>query len=305
MVARSGSLPTSGGYAYELKWDGFRGLLSTEGRLRIVSRRGWDMTPLIPELATFPVFGTFDGELVAFDEYGSPDFPLICERVLNRHQEIRLTYVIFDLLTLNGESWMHLPYSERRSRLEALELNGTYWQTPGTFEDGEALFEAVCERELEGIVAKRLSGRYTRDSAARGSRSRTATNGATRLSVSRRSTSRASVCSSNSASLRSHRRFRRAWLNAAASARLRTRASACAVARFRSVRFRSAANTSASTGLRRPGDRSRRHRQVRARVDHSARCARRRVALEAAQRPARMPATRAARATPGWTPPRR
>jgi ATP-dependent DNA ligase len=161
MLARSGSLPTRSGYAFEVKWDGFRCLLSTEERLRIVSRRGWEMTPVIPELATFPVFGTFDGELVAFDENGSPDFPLICSRLLNRHQEIRLTYVIFDVLTLNGESLMHLPYGERRPRLESLNLNGPYWQTPETFDDGEALFDAVCERELEGIVAKRLSGRYT------------------------------------------------------------------------------------------------------------------------------------------------
>jgi bifunctional non-homologous end joining protein LigD len=118
------------------------------------------MTPLIPELATFAAFGTFDGELVAFDEAGYPDFPLICERVLNRHQQIRLTYVIFDALTLNGETLMQLPYSERRCQLEALDLNGPNWQTPETFEDGAALFEAVCAHGLEGIVAKRLTGRY-------------------------------------------------------------------------------------------------------------------------------------------------
>jgi bifunctional non-homologous end joining protein LigD len=119
------------------------------------------MTLLIPELASFPVFGTFDGELVAFDQHGSPDFPLICERLLNRHQQIRLTYVIFDVLSLNGESLMHVPYSQRRSELESLALNSAHWQTPETFEDGVALFDAVCERELEGVVAKRLSGRYT------------------------------------------------------------------------------------------------------------------------------------------------
>jgi bifunctional non-homologous end joining protein LigD len=55
---------------------------------------------------------------------------------------------------------MHLPYHERRRRLESLDLNGPYWQTPETFDDGEALFDAVCERELEGVVAKRLNGRY-------------------------------------------------------------------------------------------------------------------------------------------------
>ena len=42
MLARSGQLPTSADYAYELKWDGFRCLLSTEGRLGIYSRRRWN-----------------------------------------------------------------------------------------------------------------------------------------------------------------------------------------------------------------------------------------------------------------------
>jgi bifunctional non-homologous end joining protein LigD len=118
------------------------------------------MTPLTPELAALPVYGTFDGELVAFDADGAPDFPLICERLLNRHHSIRLTFVIFDLLSLDGRTLLGLPYSERRAELEALDLHGPYWHTPETFDDGAALFEAICERELEGIVAKRRGGRY-------------------------------------------------------------------------------------------------------------------------------------------------
>jgi hypothetical protein len=43
------------------------------------------------------------------------------------------------------------PYSERRAQLEALDLNGIYRQTPETFDDGDALFEAVCAHELEGV----------------------------------------------------------------------------------------------------------------------------------------------------------
>jgi hypothetical protein len=47
MLARSGRLPTSGDFAYEVKWDGFRAIVSTEGPLRVRSRRGWDMTPQV------------------------------------------------------------------------------------------------------------------------------------------------------------------------------------------------------------------------------------------------------------------
>ena len=160
MLARSGQIPARGEWAYEVKWDGFRGLLSTEGRFRVKSRRGWDMTELIPELASFAVYGSFDGELVAFDAEGVPAFPMVCDRLLNRRTSIRLTYIVFDVLSLNGRSLLGLPYSKRRAQLEALDLQGPYWHTPETFDDGAELFEAVCERELEGIVAKRRSGRY-------------------------------------------------------------------------------------------------------------------------------------------------
>ena len=53
------------------------------------------------------------------------------------------------------------PYRERRRILEDMRLDGRHWRTPDAFEDGEALWEAVCEHELEGVVAKRQSGRYT------------------------------------------------------------------------------------------------------------------------------------------------
>jgi len=160
MLLRSGSIPKRGQYAYEVKWDGFRALLSTESGLRVRSRRGWDMTELVPEFSAFPVYGIFDGELVAFDADGNPDFPLVCERMLMRRRHVHLTYIVFDVLSLNGENLMGAPYSERRARLKELDLNGIYWRTPEAFEDGEALFEAVCARELEGIVAKRVDGRY-------------------------------------------------------------------------------------------------------------------------------------------------
>jgi bifunctional non-homologous end joining protein LigD len=80
--------------------------------------------------------------------------------MLMRRSGITVTYVIFDLLSLDGRELMGAPYSERRAQLEALDPNGVYWQTPETFEDGAALFEAVCAHELEGVVAKRRSSRY-------------------------------------------------------------------------------------------------------------------------------------------------
>jgi bifunctional non-homologous end joining protein LigD len=161
MLARSGPIPNRGDWTFEVKWDGFRAIVSTEGApLRVRSRRGWDMTEFLPDLSALPVAGTFDGELVAFGPDGSPDFPLLCERMLIRRSGIAVTYMVFDLLSVDGESLLRAPYAERRAQLESLDLNGVHWQTPETFDDGEALFEAVCAHELEGVVAKRRNSTY-------------------------------------------------------------------------------------------------------------------------------------------------
>ena len=130
MLACSGRLPTGGDFAYEVKWDGFRAIVSTEGSLRVRSRRGWDMTEQVTFLAHVPVRAVLDGELVAFGPDGSPDFPLLCERMLMRHQGIAVTYMVVDLVSLDGEDLTRAPYSERRAQLEALDLNGVHWQTP-------------------------------------------------------------------------------------------------------------------------------------------------------------------------------
>jgi hypothetical protein len=55
MLAKSGALPTRGSWSFEVKWDGFRPIVSTEGPLRVRSRRGWNMTPQIGFLEQLPV----------------------------------------------------------------------------------------------------------------------------------------------------------------------------------------------------------------------------------------------------------
>jgi bifunctional non-homologous end joining protein LigD len=159
MLARSGRLPTRGEWAYEVKWDGFRAIVSTDGPLRVRSRRGWNMTEHVAFLEQLPVRAVLDGELVAFDPDGKPDFELVCERILHRRSEIRLTF-IFDLLSLDGRDQRSKRYRERREMLEGLRLDGSQWRVPEAFEDGSALWEAVCEHELEGVVAKRLNEPY-------------------------------------------------------------------------------------------------------------------------------------------------
>jgi bifunctional non-homologous end joining protein LigD len=80
-----------------------------------------------------------DGELVALDGAGRPDFPLICECLLQHRYRIPLTYMVFDVLSVDGESVIREPYSERRRILERLNLEAAQWRTPDVFDDGEAL----------------------------------------------------------------------------------------------------------------------------------------------------------------------
>jgi bifunctional non-homologous end joining protein LigD len=73
---------------------------------------------------------------------------------------VPLTFVIFDLLRRDGIDRTSCPYGERRQELESLKLDGRPWTTCERFDDGRALFAAVCEIGFEGVVAKSHSSLY-------------------------------------------------------------------------------------------------------------------------------------------------
>jgi bifunctional non-homologous end joining protein LigD len=176
MMARAGTLPADErNWGFEIKWDGVRAIAySQPGELRLESRNLKEITDSYPELgrlgrALGSHSAVLDGEIVAFDGEGRPSFEALQPRmhVSSRTQAKRLaagtpvTYVIFDLLWLDGHSLMGLPYTERRARLAALKLGGESWQTPEHLVgEGTALLKASVEQRLEGIVAKRLSSPY-------------------------------------------------------------------------------------------------------------------------------------------------
>jgi len=118
------------------------------------------MTALLPELEALPAGLVLDGELVAFNDAGDPHFPLLSQRILHRDRTIGVQYMVFDVLTIEGEPLLNHTYAQRRAHLEALRLEGPAWSTPETFDDGQALYDAVCERGLEGVVAKPLRSLY-------------------------------------------------------------------------------------------------------------------------------------------------
>jgi bifunctional non-homologous end joining protein LigD len=177
MLARSAPLPAEDGrWTYEIKWDGVRALAySKPGELKLESRNLNDITARYPELrrldrALSSHEAVLDGEIVAFDEHGRPSFEALQGRmhlgvsaqVKRLAKESPVTYMIFDLLWLDGHSLMELPYAERHERLATLALNGESWQTPGHLPGpGADVLRASAEQGLEGIVAKRLDSTYT------------------------------------------------------------------------------------------------------------------------------------------------
>jgi bifunctional non-homologous end joining protein LigD len=176
MMAKLATLPRADQrFGFEVKWDGVRAIAYMRpGRIHLESRNLLDITSQYPELRGLTgALGAhetvLDGEIVAFDSEGRPSFERLQQRmhqtseslIRRRMKSHPVTYVIFDLLYLDGHSLMEEPYTERRRRLEELELDGDHWQTPGySVGNGEALLQATAEKGLEGLVAKRLDSRY-------------------------------------------------------------------------------------------------------------------------------------------------
>jgi bifunctional non-homologous end joining protein LigD len=105
VLARAGQLPGGRGWSFEPKLDGFRCLVCTHGgRYRARSRRGWDMTPLLPELAALPPDVQLDGEIVALDAAGRRDFHQLSARMLHGAAGVSIGYYAFDVLACEGGS---------------------------------------------------------------------------------------------------------------------------------------------------------------------------------------------------------
>lgn len=173
MLALAGPVPRGPGWAFEFKWDGVRAIVGAAGgAVRLTSRLGNDVTAGYPELAGVgaltggrPVL--LDGEIVALDAAGRPNFGLLQDRMHVRHpsaelrERVPVSFYAFDLLHLDGHSLLALPYDERRERLSALDATARVLVPPAfTDVDGAQLLEVARAHRLEGVVAKRRGARY-------------------------------------------------------------------------------------------------------------------------------------------------
>jgi len=173
MLATAGVPPVGAGWAVEFKWDGVRALVHIrDGAVRLVSRNGNDVTGGYPELVgAIPTDRDLllDGEIVALDAGGRPDFGLLQHRMHVRAPsvallaEVPVELYVFDLLEVDGRAVTAESYDTRRERLGELGIDA--WRrvsVPPAFTDitpAQGLEVARAHR-LEGIVAKRRSARY-------------------------------------------------------------------------------------------------------------------------------------------------
>jgi len=164
-------LPAGGGWAYEPKWDGFRGVLENlDGELALWSRNGRPLLRYFPELRPLgerlPDRSALDGEVVIVRD-GALDFDAMQmrlhpadSRIRRLSAEVPASYVVFDLLVWRGEPVWQRTLEERRAELERVARG--FRLSPSTSDVGEARgwldrFEALG---LDGVVAKRLGVAY-------------------------------------------------------------------------------------------------------------------------------------------------
>ncbi|WP_249714968.1 non-homologous end-joining DNA ligase [Rhizomonospora bruguierae] len=170
MLATPGPMPTGPGWGFEFKWDGVRAIVEVDrGSLRILSRNNRDVTASYPELCSLTgalraARLVLDGEIVALTASGVPSFSRLQQRIHQRSPSPALRAAVpvrlyaFDLLAEDGRLLVGRPYTQRRTRLEALDLPEPvppWWQG-----NGADVMAAAVELGLEGVVAKRLTSPY-------------------------------------------------------------------------------------------------------------------------------------------------
>ncbi len=163
-------VPTGTNWLHEMKYDGYRCLLSVGGgRAKVFTRSGLNWTDKFPEIAEAAAgleigSGLFDGEIVSLDEQGKTNFSALQDAISNGGRG--LTLFLFDALEIDGEDLTKLPNVERKQRLAAAlgpAAPPFILYADHIIGKGEQLFEAMCAAGQEGIIAKKADAPYRGD----------------------------------------------------------------------------------------------------------------------------------------------
>ncbi|WP_374407718.1 DNA ligase D [Pelagerythrobacter sp.] len=166
------AVPTGNRWMHEIKFDGYRALVAAAGaEVRVYTRSGKDWSdkfaPLARAVAALDLPPCLiDGEIVAYDAKGNPDFSSLQQVLKRGHgaqgEDDAFAFHAFDLLEVDGKSLARLPNIERKERLEALLADA---EPPIHVADhvigaGEKLYRAMCDAGQEGIIAKAIDAPY-------------------------------------------------------------------------------------------------------------------------------------------------
>jgi bifunctional non-homologous end joining protein LigD len=161
--------PSGAGWVHEVKFDGYRMQMRIEaGKASLRTRKGLDWTDRFPEIAAAGAGladSLIDGEIVALDHNGAPDFAAL-QAALSDKKTAPLVFFVFDALFSEGRDLRGEPLSDRKPALQALlgGLKGKAAQRLRYVEHfetgGEAVLRSACQLALEGIVSKRLDAPY-------------------------------------------------------------------------------------------------------------------------------------------------
>jgi ATP-dependent DNA ligase len=174
-------LPSQGGWRYEPKWDGFRGILENDGgELALWSRNGRPLLRYFPELRAtgelLPPHSALDGEIVISRD-GKLDFDAMQmrlhpaeSRVRKLSGEIPATFVAFDLLLWKGKAVHEQPIEKRRAQLEKVAKGISLSPVTEDVEEARAWLQTLQAAGFDGVIAKKLGLPYlpgSRDGVAK------------------------------------------------------------------------------------------------------------------------------------------
>lgn len=151
-------------WAFEIKWDGYRAIADlSKDDTRLYSRNGIDFSKKFKKVTNSLKLQEhqmiLDGEIVAYDDKGKPNFQWLQQIADN--PKLVIVYQVFDLLWLNGHSTKNLSYLQRKELLkEALVENEIIKFSDHILEKGKDFFQAASDMGLEGIIAKKTDSIY-------------------------------------------------------------------------------------------------------------------------------------------------
>ncbi len=156
---------------FEVKWDGFRAIAYIEESFSLKSRNEKELKGNFPELQELKKLAkniVVDGEIIVMRE-GKPDFQSLLERgkavsegeIQRQENRLPAIYIVFDILEKDGKSLTKLPLTERKTILKDSLVEGSNVILCDFIEEkGEAYFQSVLEKGLEGVVAKKKDSLY-------------------------------------------------------------------------------------------------------------------------------------------------